>query len=34
VEYRHISGMLIDEERKPVGFLDELKIIREIVDEL
>ena len=26
--------MLFDEDKKPVSFIDELKIIREIVDEL
>jgi len=34
VEYRHISGMLFDDDRNPIGFLEELQIIREIVDEL
>jgi hypothetical protein len=26
--------MLFDEDKKPVSFIDELKIIREIVDDL
>lgn len=34
VEYRHISGMLFDEDRNQVPFIEELKTIREIVDEL
>jgi hypothetical protein len=34
VEYRHISGMLFDDNKDPVPFMEELKIIREIVDEL
>jgi len=34
VEYRHISGMLFDDDKKQVDFVTELKIIREIVDEL
>ena len=34
VEYRHISGMLFDDDKKPVPFIEELKIIREIVYNL
>lgn len=34
VEYRHISGMLFDDDKVPLKFLDELKVIREVVDEL
>lgn len=34
VEYRHISGMLFDDNKDPVPFIQELRIIREIVDEL
>jgi hypothetical protein len=34
VEYRHISGMLFDDDKKPLSFKDELTIIREIIDEL
>ena len=34
VEYRHISGMLFDDDKKPIPFLEELKIIREIIDDL
>jgi len=33
VELRHISGMLFDEDRKPMGLLKELKIIQEVIDE-
>lgn len=33
VELRHISGMLFDEQRKPMGILAELKIIKEVIDE-
>ena len=34
VEYRHISGMLFDEDKNQVPFIDELRLIREIIDEL
>ena len=34
VEYRHISGMLFDDDKNPVPLLEELRIIREIVDGL
>ena len=34
VEYRHISGCLFDDKKVSLSFLDELRIIREIVDEL
>lgn len=34
VEYRHISGMLFDENKTPIPFIEELKIIREIIDDL
>lgn len=34
VEYRHISGMLFDENKKPVPLLEELRIIRAIIDDL
>lgn len=34
VEYKHISGMLFGDNKEPVPFIEELKIIREIVDEL
>jgi hypothetical protein len=34
VEFRHISGMLFDEDKKAVSFMEELKIIRAIIDEL
>jgi adenosine deaminase CECR1 len=34
VEYRHISGMLFDDDKKPLPFIEELKIIRAIVDDL
>lgn len=33
VELRHISGLLIDDDRKHLGLLDELKIIQEVIDE-
>ena len=33
VELRHISGMLFDDERKPMGIVTELKIIKEVIDE-
>lgn len=33
VELRHISGMLFDDQRKPMGLLEELKIIQEVIDE-
>ena len=28
VEYRHISGMLFGDDKKPIPFIEELKIIR------
>ena len=34
VEYRHISGTLFDEEKKQLTFLQELKIIREVIDDI
>lgn len=34
VEYRHISGMIFDENRQQMPFIEELRIIRGIVDEL
>ena len=34
VEYRHISGMLFDDDRQPLSFLEELRIIRQVVDDL
>lgn len=34
VEYRHISGMLFDENKNQIPFLEELRLIREIIDEL
>jgi len=34
VEYRHISGMLFDENREQIPFMEELRIIREIIDDL
>ena len=34
VEYRHISGMLFGDNKEPVPFMEELKIIREVVDEI
>lgn len=34
VEYRHISGMLFDDDKKPVDFVTELKIIRAVIDDL
>lgn len=33
IELRHISGMLFDDNRKPIGLLEELKIIQEVIDE-
>lgn len=33
VELRHISGMLFDEDRKPMGLLAELKIVDEVIKE-
>ena len=34
VEYRHISGMLFNADRESLSFLEELRIIREIIDDL
>jgi hypothetical protein len=34
VEYRHISGMIFDEHRQQLPFIEEMRIIRSIVDEL
>jgi hypothetical protein len=34
VEYRHISGMIFDENRQQLPFIEEMRIIRSIVDEL
>jgi adenosine deaminase CECR1 len=34
VEYRHISGMLFDDDKNQVSFLEELRIIKGIVDEI
>lgn len=34
VEYRHISGMLFDEDKTPLPFIEELRALREVVDEL
>lgn len=34
VEYRHISGMLFDEDKNQVPFLEELRIIQQVVDEI
>ena len=34
MEYRHISGMLFRDDKKQVDFIDELRIIRSVVDEL
>ena len=34
VEYRYTSGMIYDDNKKPISFLEELKILREIVDGL
>jgi hypothetical protein len=34
VEFRHISGLLFDEDKHQIPFLEELKIIRKTVDEL
>jgi hypothetical protein len=33
VELRHISGLLFDEDRKPMGLVEELKIIHECILE-
>ena len=33
VELRHISGLLLDDDRNHLGLLDELKIIQEVIDE-
>ena len=34
VEFRHISGMLFDDEMKGISLLEELKIIRAVIDDL
>lgn len=34
VEYRHISGMLFGDDKKYVPFIEELRIIRAVIDEL
>lgn len=34
VEYRHISGMLFDENKKGVSVIDELKIMSDAVEEI
>jgi hypothetical protein len=34
VEYRHISGMLFDDDRKEIPFLQELQVIHDIVERL
>lgn len=34
VELRHISGMLYDEDRKPLSFEFELNLIQEVLDEV
>jgi len=34
VEARHIAGMVFGDDRKPLNYVEELKIIREIVDEI
>lgn len=34
VEYRHISGMLFDEDKNQVPFLEELRIIKDVVDDI
>lgn len=34
VEFRHISGMLFDDDKQNVSLIDELKIIRGVIDEL
>lgn len=34
VEFRHISGMLFDEQMNKVPLLEELRIIRGVIDEL
>ena len=34
VEFRHILGLLFDEKKKSISFIEELKIIREVVDEI
>jgi len=33
VELRHISGIIFDEDRKPMGLMEELRIINEVVQE-
>ena len=34
VEYRHISGTLFDDNKRKLDFLQELKVFREIVDDI
>lgn len=34
VEFRHISGMLFDEDKNHASFAEELKIIKGVIDEL
>jgi adenosine deaminase CECR1 len=33
VELRHISGIIFDDDRKPMGLMEELKIVQECIDE-
>ena len=34
VEFRYTSGMVYDDEKKPIPFLEELQLLRSIVDDL
>lgn len=34
VEFRHISGMLFNDDKEKVPLMEELRIIRGVIDEL
>ena len=34
VEFRHISGMLFGDDKKAISLLEELRIIRAVIDDL